>query len=88
MRDMVRMYRDTIAEAARYIACGLADRLILPVTDPRGYELASALARMGGVAGEVDALLAVPVATLPLRQRAGYPHQVLADELMQQPACW
>jgi hypothetical protein len=64
MRDTVGLYRDTIAEAARYIAAGLADRLILPVTDPRGHELASALARMGGVSAEVDALLSVPVAAL------------------------
>ncbi|MGH8905727.1 MAG: hypothetical protein ACRD0K_04255 [Egibacteraceae bacterium] len=61
MRDMVKAYRDTISEAARYIAAGLADRLILPVTDPRGHELAAGLARMGGVSAEVDALLSVPV---------------------------
>jgi hypothetical protein len=64
MRDTVSLYRDTIAEAARYIARGLADRLILPVADPRGHELAAALARMGGITAEVDALLSIPVATL------------------------
>jgi hypothetical protein len=55
MRDTVRLYRETIADAARYIARGLADRLTLPVADPRGHELAAALARMGGVGAEVDA---------------------------------
>jgi hypothetical protein len=64
MRDTITLYRTTIGEGARYIAAGLADRLILPVTDPRGHELAAALARIGGVSAEVDALLSVPVATL------------------------
>jgi hypothetical protein len=64
MRDTVSLYRDTIADVARYIARGLAARLTLPVSDPRGHELAAALARMGGVSAEVDALLSVPVAAL------------------------
>jgi hypothetical protein len=64
MRDTVSLYRETIADAARYIARGLADRLILPVSDPRGHELAAALAQMSGVSAEVDALLSVPVAAL------------------------
>jgi hypothetical protein len=64
MRDTVRLYRTTIADAARYIAAGLAERLILPVTDPRGHELAAALARMGGVSAEVDTLLSLPISAL------------------------
>ncbi|MGH8909069.1 MAG: hypothetical protein ACRD0K_21905 [Egibacteraceae bacterium] len=52
MREMVRAYRDTIAQAARYIAAGLADR-----TDPHGQELAGALARMSGISEEIEQLL-------------------------------
>jgi hypothetical protein len=64
MRDTVSLYQTTIADAARYIARSLVERLILPVSDPRGHELAAALARMGGVSAEVDALLSIPVAAL------------------------
>ncbi|MGH8909903.1 MAG: hypothetical protein ACRD0K_26260 [Egibacteraceae bacterium] len=64
MADMLALYRETVADAARYIARGLADQLILPVTDPAGHYLASALARMGGITVEVEELLAVPVAAL------------------------
>jgi hypothetical protein len=35
MHATVGHYRETIAGAARYIACGLADRPILPVSDPQ-----------------------------------------------------
>jgi hypothetical protein len=64
MRDTVRFFQTTIADAARYITAGLAEQLILPMTDLRGHELAAALARMGGVSAEVDALLSVPVSAL------------------------
>jgi hypothetical protein len=64
MRDTVSLYQTTIADAARYIARGLADRLILPVSDPHGHELAAALARMGEVSVEVEELLSVPIAAL------------------------
>ncbi|MGH8910578.1 MAG: hypothetical protein ACRD0K_29800 [Egibacteraceae bacterium] len=64
MRDMLALYRQTVADAARYIAHRLADGLILPATDPHGHELAAALGRIGGVSGEVDALLAVPATAL------------------------
>jgi hypothetical protein len=63
MRGTVRLYHTTIADAARYLAAGLAERLILPVTDPRGHELAAALARMSGVSAEVEELLSAPPRT-------------------------
>jgi hypothetical protein len=64
MTDMLGLYRQTVADAARYIARGLADQLILPVTDPAGHYLAAALARMGGVSVEAEELLSIPVAAL------------------------
>jgi hypothetical protein len=64
MRDTVHLYQTTIADAARYSARGLADRLTLPVSDPRGHELAAALARMAGSALRWTRCCPSPVAAL------------------------
>ncbi len=56
-RDMLEVYRETVADAARYIAQGLADISTLPATQPRAYDLAYTLGRMAGVSPEIEDLL-------------------------------
>jgi hypothetical protein len=57
LRDMLGVYRETVAEAARYIAHNLVNTSTSPTADPHGHHLALAMALVGGVYPEVEALL-------------------------------
>ena len=55
---VIEQARPVAAEGARYIAHYLSDMRWLEVAEPRGYAAARGLARLAGIADEIEATLA------------------------------